>query len=465
MGIMNKRLVPILVAGSLAFAGSSAAAPQGEMLLGASGEVFTVRTGSHWSLFGDSPGAEEPVLALDVRWPDGTHQRHLVPGTEGAEPENHPFLLLDDQTQTLYLLWESVINRLHPIVKLTTFHGGFWGEETEIVYNPFVAKTSPQMLVHHDEVHDVDAAGTAVTRRRTVIHVVWSEEDAVGEYSSFYVPLIIDDGITLHSSPLRLNDLVPSTAAATDVTAAPASAPSLTLQEGRDESHALVAFPIDGGERLAVVELDLLPGDLARLAGDARGHIIDIGVRSGPLTPEVVRAIADEARGHIIDIGVAYHPEVTRAIADEARGHIIDIGVRGSNDGMLDIHTIADGARGHIIDIGTKLAERGLRRNQLAGLARLLELEPNGEDSTTPPVLIQVKPLGKHLQPDMGGATTHVFLSTGGDEMILARAEEGGVQYRQLTAGAWSPLLELKLSSSFGLESALAVLKARVGAE
>ena len=445
----------------LASTGTASAAPQQEMILGAEGQVYSVRVGDRAALFGVEQPEAESVLALDVQWPDGSQQRLLVPGTDGGEPENHPFLLLDSETQTLYLLWESVLNKLHPIVNLITFRDNTWGEKVEIVYNPFVSKTAPRMLVQHDEIHQFDETGASVTKRRTVIHVVWSELEGDAQYATYYVPVLIDDGVTLHSTPVRLNDLVPPSELPAGF--APDAAPLVEMLEGRDDRRTLVSFPSDGGARLAVVELDLLPGDLSRLADEARGHIIDIGARHTPLSPDAIRSIAEEARGHIIDIGVAYHPEVIRAIADEARGHIIDIGVHGDVGATPDIRSIAEGARGHIIDIGSKLTERGLRRVHGAQQSRLLEIGSTEEAAATSPVLIRVKAIATYERPDLGGAPSHLFLSSSGEDAVLARTEEGRVVYRQLRGTEWSPVHELKLGSGLDLEAALGVLKARVG--
>lgn len=440
--------------------GTAEAEPQGDMLLGSDGQVFSIVAGEVASLFPESPGNVETALALDIRWPDGDQQRHLVPGTEGREPENHPFLVLDGETQTLYLLWESVVNYLHPIVNLITFQDGTWGERIEIISSAFAAKASPQMLVQHDEVQELDASGKLTARRRTVVHVVWGEDEFGTGRVTYYVPVVIDHGVTLLGSPLRLNDLFPEigVSTATDGELRLTS----VIRSGSDERRALIVFPNPGGDGIGIVELDVLPGDLAHLAEGARGHIIDIGFTGGPLSPADIRSIADKARGHIIDIGVAYHPEVIRAIADEARGHIIDIGVRGDGGAPPDLQRIADSARGHIIDIGSKLTERGLRRAYAGGETRRLTVSTSTEDAPMTPVLIQAKAIATHAQPELSGTASHAFVSPGGEDVIFARVEEERVIYRQHRLDGWTPPLELKLGPGLDLDTALSMLQGRV---
>ncbi len=62
--------------------------------LGSEGELYVVREGTHGDLFPDDTEAEEDswVLALDVVRKGEGRERHLVPGTEGAELESAPSL-------------------------------------------------------------------------------------------------------------------------------------------------------------------------------------------------------------------------------------------------------------------------------------------------------------------------------------------------------------------------------------
>src|SRR5262245_36180076 len=90
-------------------AASAAFAAGRDVALGSSGEIYAVRTGTYGNLFpnGRDFDPSNPVVALDITKPKSPVQRVLVPGTGGAEVESAPSVLFEDDSQTVFLLWET----------------------------------------------------------------------------------------------------------------------------------------------------------------------------------------------------------------------------------------------------------------------------------------------------------------------------------------------------------------------
>src|SRR6185436_394870 len=124
---------------SAAFAGSR------EMALGADGEVYAVRTGTYGDLFTNVGATERsyPVLALEISKPGSPLKRILVPTTGGPEIETSPSVLYEEDSETIFLLWESEFG-FHPILQLAGFDGAAWSRPIEVIGNPFALKTSVQ---------------------------------------------------------------------------------------------------------------------------------------------------------------------------------------------------------------------------------------------------------------------------------------------------------------------------------
>src|SRR5690349_12842673 len=114
--------------------------------LGTQGEVYTLRAGSYADLFpgGQATAAANPVLALDVAEAGSATQRLLVPGSESAAVESNPFIVYEESSATLYLVWQSIPRVGETELKLGAFRGGQWGGVTEIRDNVGAAQGAPQ---------------------------------------------------------------------------------------------------------------------------------------------------------------------------------------------------------------------------------------------------------------------------------------------------------------------------------
>ncbi|MEA2601793.1 MAG: hypothetical protein QOF89_2785 [Acidobacteriota bacterium] len=460
----RKNLQLFLLATGLGLGAASAGlAADHDTALGSGGEVYMVRTGTYASLF---PGKKDyprdnAVLALDVQKPGAPLQRILVPGTGGTEIETTPSVVFEDDSQTVFLLWGSAIN-IHPILELAGFDGTQWSKAIDVVGNPFAFKTSPQFAITRDS-YEAEGAGPddpAVTRHRTILHLIWQEENAASQLQTFYTPLVINDGVYIGSNPVyNLDDNLPdrTAAAAGDVSSSLVRAP--VVQSGRDDRTVVITHTSSVTGQLVTLEVDVLPEQLSHLADGARSHIIDLGAR---LFPQDLPTLAEKCRSHIIDLGNAFHPEVIQSIAEQVKAQIL----AGDPAGLL---SLAEAARSHIIDLGAKLSRRGLRSvNGADATAKIVEIDdvsdlPASGQGNEGANFLQFRVISALPVPAGGsGTAVRVFVSQTGENLIVSWALPDRVVYRNSRDAGWSDLKELHFSDTLNLAKAYDILDQKV---
>jgi hypothetical protein len=459
-----------LLAFGLAAAVQPAAASHQEAVLGSKGELYTVRTGAYGDLFpaGRETDKANPVLAIDIIRPGTAAERHLVAGTADKDVESTPALVFEDDSDTVFIVWESRINSIHSIFRLASYDGAHWSDPIEITGNPFSLKTPPQLAITRDTHRETDSDGNPVVRHRSVLHIGWSEENSLGLYDAYYTPIILEEGAYLGWNPVyRLDGFDGTTVAAT----APASAadPNLvrapTLQPGRDGQTVVAAFASSVTGRIATAEIDVLPTQLQRLADKARAYIIDLGVRR---KMSDLQAISAKAKTFLIDNGGDYQPEVAHSISDLVGAYIVSTGHPPTGPG--GIQSLAAGARAYIIDLGAKLSGRGLKDTALAATAsgvepQTLEISsaPVGQgDNSTAAHIFQVRPSSSLAAPQLGDGAVRVFTSDTGDELLVSWASGAKVTYRLSQASGWSDPREIVLSDTLDLDAVYDILAQRV---
>lgn len=449
------RLLPLFVISALA--GSTLwASPQQNAVLGANGEVYAAKAGAYGELFpgGRAAGAATPVLALEVTNPDGTQERLLVEGTDTPDQERLPFLLYEESSRTVFLLWEAQRNSIHPILILSGYNGS-WIDPVEIIGNPFAPKASPQFAITHETLQVPGSDGAPVTRHQTVLHIVWGEELAGDSIETFYAPVIFNDGVRVeHSKVFKLSDFDAGAAAAADFS--PGLRQALAISRGRDERTVVVAFPSQRTRRLVNLEIDVLPAQLGRLADEARMHIVDLGAKHS--YPAGYKKVADLARMHIVDLGARrFQAEVVQAMAQQVADLIL------KNQGADKIEVIADRARMHIVDLGAKLSDRGLR-NSVGASSQIQEIPEQSSFKGKPAALqlLNFRLGAAWPAPEVDGADVHFFPARSGSALLVAWPENGKIQYLETQEGGWSRTKEMALTPALDLNRAYHILEDRM---
>lgn len=446
-------LASILLAGSLA---GPAVAQDKTAALGASGEVYLAKVGTYKELFPKDHAADpgNTVLAVDLIQPGTALQRLLVPYTTGADVETSPAVLFEDDSNTLFLVWASRINYINSVLMLATFDGAHWGPPIQITGNPFSSKSSPQLAINRDTFLVSDGSGNTITRRRTIINVVWEEPNMAGNADILYTPVILEEGTYLGWAPVyNLNDLVGRQPFDSGFAPPDSLVQSPVLQSGRDARTLLVGFASAETRALSTVEIDVLPEELSQLAEGARANIIDIG---RTFYPSDRQSMADKSKAYIIARGTAFHDDVIRYIADQIHDQILA-------DHDNDLTVLAEGARANIIDIGARLSGRGLRDRNGDAKSTIERIESaDAANNPAPAHLLHFRVASNRPVPAVGANGLRVFLSDSGEDALVAWTDTGKVLYRLSQDGGWSDQRQIKLSDSLDLEKAYSILKQRV---
>jgi hypothetical protein len=464
---MNMMMKMRILLGALALGALASAAAQADsrdLALGSDGTVYQVHADTYGNLFpgGKDTSPANQVVALDVTPPGGATQRQLVPGTDGPDTESLPSVVFADDSQTVFLLWETELN-IHPLLQLAGFDGHRWSDVIQVTGNPFAVKTSPQFTTTRDSYPVSNPDGSTTTHYRTTLHVVWQEQNAANQLETFFSPIVINDGTYIGWNPIyRLDDLLPAqTSAAVGGPPQTALVSAPLLQSGPEARTVVVVYTSAATSRLAAIEIDVLPQQLGDLAEKARAHIVDLGKVSYPSN---LPDMADKARAHIVDLGAAFHPAVIQSIADQVKAQILADGSLG-----MDLPSLAADARAHIVDLGAKLSGWGLRSANSSDQASISEIgntpgELPGDTADAPSYLFQFRLSANLSAPHIGPGTVRLFSSQSGERMIVSWAQADRLFYRSSQGdGSWSDPKQLVFSSNLDLNKAYQILGQRLG--
>jgi len=431
--------------------------------LGAKGELFVVQVGKYADLFpgGQATDGKNTVLALDVTTPAGATQRLLVPGTENADVEQLPFLLYEESSATLFMVWQTQVSLIHPILNLGSFHAGQWGDVIPVLGDPFAKKSSPQLGVTRESYVVKAADGTSTTVNRTVLHLVWAEDNAAGTQDTFYTPIILDDGRYLGSNPIyRLNDYDASPVAKIlgDVPKSLLVAPR--LETGPNDQTVIVTFADAVSKRLVSIVVGALPRQLSSLADHSRAQIIDVGVK---LYPGHLQQLADAASADLLATGTSFYPEFVKTMADRIHNLILNAPKPSANG----LQNLADVSRAQIIDVGVKLGRGGLMNQSGASTSLQTTIEevpstPDDPTSAGETHLFQLQVVASRPVPLIGDGTVLLYASEDGQKALASWQPAGQVQYMEATPAGWSDVRTLQLTDQLPLDKAQALLEHRV---
>lgn len=434
-------------------------AAQGPAVLGSSGEVYMVQAGSFGKLFPGVPGVDAgyPVLALDLVNPGVPVKRILVPDTQGIEVDTLSSILFEETSDTLFLAWES--REVYPVLMLAGFDGTSWSEPVSVIGNPWAVKTSPRISITHDSYR---FSGETEEHDRSILHMIWGEEDGNGNYKTFYSPVIFEKGAFSGKQPPIFNldafDRSDDSKANLPAELIPVS----QVVPGKHGQTLIVAFTSPRTHRLLNLEIEVLPSQLGRISDEARMHIIEIGNKYS--YPAGYKMVADFARMHIIEIGVrGFQAEVAKAMGDDVYKLIFE------NKGLDKLEAIAERARMHIIEIGARLSDRGLVTAASSSTAQIQQIASQGSLSLTgpdrpaaSPHLLTFRMAGTWPAPEIGQGPVRYFPAKSGNGLLVSWAEKDLVKYRETQGADWSSVREIALSKTVDLNRAYEILEAKM---
>ncbi|MEM8929828.1 MAG: hypothetical protein AAGE94_01565 [Acidobacteriota bacterium] len=421
-------LAGLLIAGSVA-----ADLTPKSLTLGSDGELLELRAGTYGELFpeGDESAVDSPVLALDVVNEAG-RARLLVPGTESQAVERSAQLVHDEAVGVSYLLWESVVNGIHPRLEIRSFDGTSWSDAQTIHGSIFSSKGEPQLVVTRDGDASIE---------RTVLHVLWWEQAGI-RVAKRYAPLVIENGVFAEDQPII--DLSLAFGSTKDPSRLSSAFESLLRVQQGPNAGTLVAGFLDTDGSLTSIRLDSVPLVLSHLADHVTTAVASLAENA--TDDEVLTAV----QGALADFDSSLHPAVLALIEIELGQLLADLPAGGRAWGL------AEKARGQIVWIGARMKSHGL--------AEQSELDVLSIEGRTGSHHVKLTRLGQWDEPETGAAPSLYLSRDGGDALVCWLAEDGhSMQYRETRPDAtWSEVRHLPLRDGVDLEAAHELLRLNV---
>ncbi|HBL27225.1 MAG TPA: hypothetical protein DD490_10360 [Acidobacteria bacterium] len=375
----------------------------------------------------------------------------MVPGTEGPDVESSPFLLFEENSDTLHLLWQTKVYSVSRI-SLNSFKEGTFGSPIEVGSGTFnMVMSAPQAAITRDEFFVPTASGGTATVHRTMVHLVWWEEAGSGNEVR-YAPITLLEGTYTGWHPvLSLNDLDKTP---DDLATAAEVLPQLyrapRIQTGRNDHTVVVAFANERNGRLTSFELAVLPGEISYLADKIRSHFIELGRLRPP-----VQTIADKIRSHFIELG-RLNPRVVRILGDDIYAQTLAVGPAYVERG--DYQGLADAVSNFAAQSATTLLENGRlgeAQTEVLRLGRRADVDFGAPR-------LQVRKALAQAAPRTAAAPTTIYTSADGKAALVAWDTVNQILYRETTAEGWSEVFSVTLSSDLTREAAAEYLAQRL---
>ncbi len=423
----------------------SAVANDVTSVVGSGGALLRIHSGTYGELFpqGTEAMADSQVLALDVSRP-GLDERFLVPHTESPYGEAFATLYYEKTTDLTFLLWEGVLNGIHPLLYVATFDGARWLDVVEIFGGSFTSKKDPQLVIRGDEIPSFKrSAGTNIPKR-TIIFLVWSED--VGAVNrKRMVPLVMENGTFFGlEQRLILDDFLK--AAGPHVSVDPDLRDVLRLQPGSRGTSAVVGFLSEDDNEIVTLGVELLPYELSLLAERVQEALRNVD----PNLP--VNAVVAQVRGLILNQGTEFNQGSLRYLADQIEALIRSELARS----FPKPPDLPGKARLQIVMIGSRFDANGLAGSDTAEIIEVGEPDHNGVVQH-----IKITTLSRRKAPDVGGKAL-IFLSRAGYDVLVAWERDGSVYFQESEASTWGSREQIELSDTLTRDSVFELLANRI---
>lgn len=185
-------------------------------------EVFVTNYGSVVS------GAREadaslPVVALRTTAPGRESSVEVVGGSVSPYLKFGESLAYDDSTRTVFVVYTNLqVQGFFADVRAAMRRDGGWSDGGFLPNGGLYASVNPKLVVTRQTYTTFDAGGRIVTKKRSILSVVWWEESVRSQ--ARYAPLFIEDGAMKFEdlTAYNLNDLT-GTAGPTSTAGLPTS--------------------------------------------------------------------------------------------------------------------------------------------------------------------------------------------------------------------------------------------------
>jgi hypothetical protein len=440
----------------------------GLQVLGADGTLTKLVDGPFGELFPEGStvdaDADSQVLALVQIGPDGGLFRWLVPGTEDSDVEKAAGLLLDDQSGAAFLLWETAINGLHPLLRLVRFDGETFSSSLDITSGAFADKGTAQLMITR-EAENLRPAQTEVDGEEeqdlemgaTVVHVVWWQQLA-GDSLKLYTPVFIENGQL--SQQAMIFDLSHFTSVGGEGVEEEDEAESevaselkdlLAIRRGATGQTVVFGFLEPATSRLRTVRMDVVPTELSNLGDKLGPQIVIIGMRTGNR-----QAMADGVWPLVTELGNGLHESVQAYMAIRLEDLVM---ISEEDPTPESLAALTEDLRNEILKVTAGVEAGGLARSE----SELVDVVPQLGEGTRH--VLEVRVMSDRPAPLIGSpdGDVHFFLSSSGYHAMVVWKEDGRVFFRETEGDAsWGEIGSVAISEGLGASVIFQMLEQRI---
>ncbi len=470
---MSNKTISLVVLFSVLISGPLTAETQPtQSLLGASGQVYEIYSGTFGELFpGDhSRDPDFPVLALDTLIPGSTARRLLVPSTGSSVLESAPRLIYDRASDQLNVVWNAVRPSGELRIHLTSYSEGGWGAEVLELYRSSSSQISePQVALTRDAYNLSAGEGQVLSAERATLHLLWQERDD-NSVAVKYMPVLLVAGDYIGWSEtfvLGFSSTVLQAPENIDGQGEPVTFSAFPhLSTSSRSGGIIVSFFDSDSLSLKTLDIGILPLELVYLSDEIQEQVLNLGsdwVGGGDIS-----SFADVMRLQIIGMGSIYgfHPAVIDYVAEQVHAHLLDVG-----DGYSDIEHLSSDLRDYTIDLTTSLFGTDLSSPEADDGSEIIEIDlsdlPLGDEGNQPAQILDLKVASEVPLPTIAGGNSSIYTSPTGDELIVAWSEsdqagEWLVYVEYTAADGWGEPFSLELGERLDLDRAHQLLAARL---
>ncbi|MCP4653809.1 MAG: hypothetical protein GY856_00170 [bacterium] len=470
MKTKNSFLLSLALLVAAAGAGGAVASDLPTAALGSSGEVVELIGGTYGELFpesGEVPPegdkwevpADHEVLALELSWPDQTTERRLLPDTEDAQAESLAALLYDRSTDALVAIWQSEEPSEGALLKLVPVVDGAFSDVVTIE-DPTLASIGPSKIVLTRDRYSIRLGeDQRETVNRTILHVTWMAFDG-SEIDVRYTPLVFIDGLYCGwNEVFSLRDLLVGEGVDPNRELSDQLLSTLELEVTRGGQRILATFVSPRSGELAVVDIGVLPLELAYLGDEVRDLLLSM---ADEFVGNDLQSFAGGARLEIIGVGRRHslNPALVDYVAGEVSDEILAVGAEYS---IAEFGDLVSYLRDFTIDVTSPLITSTLNHTRATDNSQVIEIDI-GNLLHGPTQILDLKIRSSRPAPATGEGPTTVYTSEDGEDTLIAweDPEDGRLYYVESLEEGWSEPRSLLIDEKLTPERAHELLKLRV---
>lgn len=424
-----------------------------EIVVASGGTIHRLQQGLYADLFpeGFEADPESSVLALEIVQ-QGKFERLLVPATEDLYAERPAALHYARSSNTTYILWEGLINGLHPYLHLAGYDGQTWSGPIKITGSVFADKASAELVILSEPEYVKESKLLEFTTARSAIYVAW-QEIAPTRTEKYLVPIILQDGVyigwhkSLRLSSLNSEDLETGGPRSRSGPVDADLANLMRIQPSAKDNAVVVSFTDPDTGRLVTLEFEMLPQALSAVAARVESLIQELSESSSSVSD-----LAARVRAAVMEYGQDFHSSALDYLADEIEALLLE----HSTVAAARAPGIPEKIGVHILHAGSRVRSKGLIDQEPREIIQMGQTREGG----APYHHLKISVLADREAPEVGGPAV-LFLSSTGLEALVAWEGEEAIVFRETDGDVWSDPQTIELGDNLDKPTIYRVLADR----